>query len=780
VAICGLGGRTLMATQNSFPMNEEHDTSITVRAVAACVCARFSVPLQKGSAFVHAHLAALASHNSHRRPQEGIWLAWSLFVDPATMPEAEGTLAQPLLWLWRPLTALLPHRTACVRAAGLKTRVVAAIIVIIGICYMAILLALIVDAVQGKMRELKLGRTSVVENGHAVILGWTDETVNILRELALANASEGGGCVTVLSSRPKSELDHELNSALKPAELHGTRVVFRSGSRLRVSDLHKVSTETARVVLVISDSRLAPHAADAEVIQVVLSLSTLRLARATNVVAEVRLSESEALLHLVSKGSVAVVPTHDLCGALMLQFARQPGLAGVYAAVLGFHGSEFYTKRWACLEGRAFGELAPLIPDAVPIGVVDAAGDCVLNPPASRRMAPGDQLVVLAEDDDSYAPHVDGDGHKSAKGALADAIAPTSDVFLPYASTTPPPERVFLAGWRRDVPLMIELLDRLAAPGSELHIVCLLPIEERMAQITEAGLAIDSLHNLRVFHHVGNSAMRRHMEALPLERCTSMIIAADVCSEEDVIKSDSQCLATLLLVRSIQAARQAAAAAAAATALPEEAAAPAAAAVAAGAPADEAPAASESEVVLSPLLPVIPRRHAGVAWGFHDEVLTASEALPIVVEILDPRTQRTVTESHALGRVSDWMQSTDLTSKILAMVAEDVRTKTVLDQLLGGTGTQFRVTPAASYVRPDALVSFAELAAHCSAVRDCVLCGFIHARGPRGAPACVLNPEDKHTRRSWEGCGLVVIATDARLIKAGALTACMSMDVLRL
>jgi hypothetical protein len=65
-----------------------------------------------------------------------------------------------------------PHRpTPALCPAGLKTRVVAAIIVIIGICYMAILLALIVDAVQEKMRELKLGRTSVVEHGHAVILG---------------------------------------------------------------------------------------------------------------------------------------------------------------------------------------------------------------------------------------------------------------------------------------------------------------------------------------------------------------------------------------------------------------------------------------------------------------------------------------------------------------------------------------------------------------------------------------------------------------------------------
>jgi fructose-1,6-bisphosphatase/inositol monophosphatase family enzyme len=133
---------------------------------------------------------------------------------------------------------------------------VASIIVIVGITYFAVFLALVVDGVQDKMRALKQGVSAVVERNHTVILGWTDETVSIVREIALANASAGGGCIAILSERDKAELEHELHVTVRRRELRGTRVVFRCGSRLRAADLRKVATQHARAVVVVSDGRL--------------------------------------------------------------------------------------------------------------------------------------------------------------------------------------------------------------------------------------------------------------------------------------------------------------------------------------------------------------------------------------------------------------------------------------------------------------------------------------------------------------------------------------------
>ncbi len=77
--------------------------------------------------------------------------------------------------------------------------------------------------------------------------------------------------------------------------------------------------------------------------QVVLNLSNLSLAG--HVVAEVRDKDNEPLIHLIGRGNVETVVSHDVIGRLMLMSVRQPGLAEVYRVVLGFDGDEFYSAQ---------------------------------------------------------------------------------------------------------------------------------------------------------------------------------------------------------------------------------------------------------------------------------------------------------------------------------------------------------------------------------------------------------------------------------------------------
>ena len=46
--------------------------------------------------------------------------------------------------------------------------------------------------------------------------------------------------------------------------------------------------------------------------------------------------DNEALIHLIGRGNVETVVSHDIIGRLMLMSVRQPGLAEVYGSVLGF------------------------------------------------------------------------------------------------------------------------------------------------------------------------------------------------------------------------------------------------------------------------------------------------------------------------------------------------------------------------------------------------------------------------------------------------------------
>jgi hypothetical protein len=58
----------------------------------------------------------------------------------------------------------------------------------------------------------------------------------------------------------------------------------------------------------------------------------------------------------------------------MLMSVRQPGLAKVYEALLGFEGDDFYMKEWEEPEGQQFSDLIERFPDAVPIGVQTSEG----------------------------------------------------------------------------------------------------------------------------------------------------------------------------------------------------------------------------------------------------------------------------------------------------------------------------------------------------------------------------------------------------------------------
>jgi hypothetical protein len=549
----------------------------------------------------------------------------------------------------------------------------------------------------------------VVETGHTVVLGWAEQSLTIIRELASANSSEGGGVVAVLSDADKQVMERELYSFISEEELRGTKVVFRSGSRLRTADMRTVAIEQARSVIIVSDVRLDPDTADAEVLQVVLNLTTMDLTDGCSVVAEVRDVDNEPLVILVGGDLVKTVTSHDIIGRLMLLFVRQPGLARVYSSVLGFEGSEFYVEHWEALVGTRWRDVAVRFLDAVPIGVQRGKGEVLINPPPGYVFQRGDGLIVLAEDNDTYACEEPAD------------IGPRR-TFRAARDRSMAPEAALFAGWRRDVAHMIRLLDRLAPPGSELHMLCTLTVAERNLQIAENGLDTATLTNLRVIHHVGNTAVKRHMDALPLERLTSAIVLSDQSEESDMINSDSHCLATLLLIRGLQAVRR-------------------------------------GNSVHGGSVHGVPRSGSATGIDMWQEGESPSTSVPIVVEILDPRTQRTVNESYKVYSVADFIQSNELISKarsardaprrcadsraaaqMLAMISEEASVKTILDNLLGGTGTQLAVAPAEDYIAPDQDASFFELSRECSLMRHQVLCGYIFpaARASLATPGVLV------------------------------------------
>jgi hypothetical protein len=79
-----------------------------------------------------------------------------------------------------------------------------------GVLVTAMLLGLISDAIGEYMDGLRQGRSDVIESGHTLILGRSDKLMEVIRQLSLANESEGGGVVVVLNETGKEEVEAEV------------------------------------------------------------------------------------------------------------------------------------------------------------------------------------------------------------------------------------------------------------------------------------------------------------------------------------------------------------------------------------------------------------------------------------------------------------------------------------------------------------------------------------------------------------------------------------------
>ncbi|XP_015573844.1 ion channel CASTOR isoform X2 [Ricinus communis] len=589
---------------------------------------------------------------------DSLWLSWTYVADSGNHANSEG----------------------------IGPRLVSVSISFGGMLIFAMMLGLVSDAISEKFDSLRKGRSEVVEQKHTLILGWSDKLGSLLNQLAIANESLGGGIVVVMAERDKEEM--EMDIAKMEFDFRGTKVICRSGSPLILADLKKVSVSKARAIIVLAEDGNADQS-DARALRTVLSLTGVKEGLRGHIVVELSDLDNEVLVKLVGGELVETVVAHDVIGRLMIQCARQPGLAQIWEDILGFENCEFYIKRWPQLDGMQFEDVLISFPDAIPCGVKVAScgGKIILNPDDTYVLQEGDEVLVIAEDDDTYAP----------------ATLPTVNEasFIHISRPARKPQKILLCGWRRDVDDMIVVLDAFLAFGSELWMFNDVPEKEREKKLIDGGLDLTRLVNISLVHREGNAVIRRHLESLPLESFDSILILADESVEDSAIQADSRSLATLLLIRDIQAKR-----------LPYR------------------------EAMATQV-----HRGSFSQGSWIGEMQQASDKSVIISEILDPRTKNLL----SMSKISDYVLSNELVSMALAMVAEDRQINDVLEELFAEEGNEMHIRQADLYLREGEELSFYEILLRARQRREIVI-GYQLANAERA----VINPPAKSERRKWK------------------------------
>ncbi|RSN05008.1 potassium transporter TrkA [Nonomuraea sp. WAC 01424] len=390
-----------------------------------------------------------------------------------------------------------------------------------GIFIVSMLVGLLSNGLKQKVDRLRRGRSRIVESGHTVVLGWSDQVFTIIAELVKAHASQKGSVIAVLADHDKLAMEEDIREHV--GDLGRTRLVCRTGRPTEPRDLGLMNLDDARSVVVLSPEGEDP---DAHVIKILLALAK-RAGSHPPVVAALASGRNLAAARLAGGKDVHLVDSDDTASRLIVQSSRQSGMSVVCMDLLNFDGGEIYLRADEELVGATYGQALHAYQTAAVIGLRRPAG-VVLNPPMDTVVTAEDQVIVIAHDD-SHIRLATGEPSVDEQAVTA------------TGATRPEPERTLLLNWNGRAEQIVRYLDGYVSPGSVLDIA---------ADHPDAGAGLTGLRTLTVNVKDCDTTDRYALESLGIGLYQHVIVLSD-----DRFKphhADTRTLMTLLQLRDMQ------------------------------------------------------------------------------------------------------------------------------------------------------------------------------------------------------------------------------------
>lgn len=404
---------------------------------------------------------------------------------------------------------------------GWAYRTLMLVVTLGGLVVVASLIGIVSGAFDQRMAQLRQGRSRVIEKDHTLILGWNGQLFTILQEVCASNASERRNTIVILADRDTLEMESEIRARIPhPGR---TSIICRRGTLLAHVDLALGSPGDAKSIVVLSpDDTEHP---DSAVLKTVMALSRhMPAIGGPSMVAELRNSSNYEAALLAGQGRARWVLADDLISRMTVQACLHRGLSAVCTELLAFEGNEIYFDEQPDLAGWPYVEAQLAFPQCTLIGM-SRDGHIQLNPAPLTRLAAGDQLILVAEDDSSIR------------------LEPSERPVVVEETTGPnpsgPPERVLILGYNSTVQAKLTDLAAYLPAGSSVVVA---------SDIPHSGLAVPK--GLALQEKCADTASRDDLEALGIGDFDHVLVVA--CREAmGVQEADAKTLITLLHLRDL-------------------------------------------------------------------------------------------------------------------------------------------------------------------------------------------------------------------------------------
>ena len=245
---------------------------------------------------------------------------------------------------------------------------------------------------------LRRGRSTVIESGHTLILGWSPRIHTVVSELCVANENQRRPAIVILAGEDKQAMEDEL--AARISDTKRTRIVCRTGDPPNLDDLRMASAEAARSIIVLGAGEVAGDA-DAAVVKAVLAVLHVVEDATVPIVAEIDDAETSWALREASNRRLLTVRSSEVIARITAQACRQAGLSAVCQELLDFDGDEIYFQQVDALTGHTFGEALLAFEASSVIGLRRDDGTIAVNPPMDAVVEADDEVIAISEDDDT-------------------------------------------------------------------------------------------------------------------------------------------------------------------------------------------------------------------------------------------------------------------------------------------------------------------------------------------------------------------------------------------
>ena len=206
-----------------------------------------------------------------------------------------------------------------------------------GIFIVSALISVLTTGLEARIAFGK-GSSRLIERGHTVLLGWSEQVFTVIAELVEANQSARRSCVVILADRDKVDMEDQIR---RGSATGNTRVVCRPGNPLKPGDSRPGEPGHRQVdhgVLAAGGDT------DIDVIKTLLLLNARKWGARPTVVAAVAESGNLAAARLAAGAAALVIDADDIAVRLIVQSHRQCGLSTVFNELFGFDGNEIYLR----------------------------------------------------------------------------------------------------------------------------------------------------------------------------------------------------------------------------------------------------------------------------------------------------------------------------------------------------------------------------------------------------------------------------------------------------